>query len=371
MSFISEIKRHPAYQELPPRFRRWLALRFLFGKKPKKVGDSYFLSMHTPLFPSEAFDRFLWAQVDISRGKRPMEIASMEVTRRCDMECRHCAFPRAGMELSASQINRILAQVKDFRPYSYIITGGDPLKRDDLESIIGTVKGEGAINLFTPGHLLSHSRAISLKKSGLTGVFIGIDSPYEERNDGIKGRKGAYSSALKAIEAAKKAGLFVGISSVIMPDSSGKEIRDLIALGTGLGVDEIDLFDPISREKGLYGSPLEKELFRVQKRARKKWPVIISGPYMDSPEFMGCTAGFNRIHIDYRGNVMPCAVLPYVVGSALDTPIKDLWERMARMPGSKCIAKECIRRKERSCMELDDRRPPKYYGMLTGEQKGP
>ncbi len=372
MSFISEIKRHPAFDELPPRFKRWLALRFLFGKKPERIGDKYFLSMHTPLFPSEAFDRFLWAQVRISRKERVLEIASMEVTRRCDMDCRHCAFLHSGMELSASQISALLEQIKALRPYSYIITGGDPLKRGDLERIIRAIKGQGAINVFTPGNLLSYQRARSLRDAGLTGIFIGMDSPYEDRNDGIKGRDGAFRGALRGIENARKAGLFVGMSSVIMPDSSKKEIKDLIELGMELEVHEIDLFEPISVSKGLHGSPLlEKELFKVQKKARKKWPVIISGPYMDSPDFMGCTAGFNRIHIDYRGNLMLCPVMPYVVGSALQTPIKELWQRAYHMPGSVCLAKECIAKgiEGKECENMDDKALPKYYEMLMGNEK--
>ncbi len=367
MSFISEVKRHPAFGELPPSFKKWLAFRFMFGKKPEKVGDHYFLSMHLPLFPSRAFDRFLWSQVEISKGNKALEIAGIEVTRRCDMVCRHCAFPKASMELSASQINAILGQVKELRPYSYIITGGDPLKRDDLERILSELKGEGAVNISTPGHLLTYGRAVSLKKAGATGVFIGIDSPYEERNDGIKGRKGAFKSALKAIEAAKKAGLFVGISSVMMPDSTKKELHDLIKLGTEIGVHEMDLFEAISQSKGMSGAQsLENELFRIQKKAKRKWPVIISGPYMDSPEFMGCTAGFNRIHIDYKGNAMACSVMPYSVGSALDTPIKELWERMYRMPGSVCMAKECVRKKleGETCLRTDDGKTPLYYAKL-------
>jgi len=372
MSFISEIKRHPAFGELPPSFRRWLGMRFLFGKKPEKTGNGYFLSMHLPLFPSEAFDRFLWAQVDISKGKKVLEIASIEVTRRCAYDCRHCAFPKAGMELSASQIGKILEQIKELRPYSYIITGGDPLERDDLEAIISHIKGEGAVNISTPGKLLTYERALSLKNAGATGVFIGIDSPYEDRNDSIKGVKGAYRKALEAVENGKKAGLFVGISSVMMPDSTRKELMDLIALGTKLGVHEIDLFEAISPSKGLYGAQsLEKDLFRVQKKARRKWPVIISGPYMDSPEFMGCTAGFNRIHMDYRGKIMACSVMPYSVGSALEEPVKDLWERMYSPPTSVCLAKECIRKKisGSACISQKEGGMPAYYSRLTGERK--
>ncbi|GEM_PF-1411382 len=372
MSFISEVKKHPAFEQIPPSFKKWLALRFLFGKKPEKVGDRYFLSMHLPLFPSKAFDRFLWAQVEISKGNKVLEIASIEVTRRCDMNCGHCAFPKASMELSASQINAILVQVKELLPYSYIITGGDPLKRDDIKAILSTIKGEGAVNIFTPGQLLTYGRAVSLKKAGATGIFIGIDSPYEERNDEIKGRKGAFKSALKAIEAAKKAGLFVGISSVMMPDSTKKELHDLIKLGMETGVREIDLFEAISQSKGLYGTPsLQRALFKVQKKAKKKWPMIISGPYMDSPEFMGCTAGFNRIHIDYKGNAMACSVMPYVVGSALDTPVKELWEKMYRMPGSVCMAKECVKKRldGDACLRTDDGKSPFYYAKLTEERK--
>ncbi len=80
----------------------------------------------------------------------------------------------------------------------------------------------------------------------------------------------------------------------------------------------------------------------IHKFANKKenYPRVIAGPYMDSQEFMGCTAGFNRLHVDAEGNVYPCDVLPFSYGNIKKECIKDIWERMHAdfsRPRSSCL----------------------------------
>ena len=65
-----------------------------------------------------------------------------ELTRACDLACRHCraeAVPsRHPEELTTAEGFRLLAQLAEFGPPAphVILTGGDPLKRPDLLALV-------------------------------------------------------------------------------------------------------------------------------------------------------------------------------------------------------------------------------------------
>ena len=64
-----------------------------------------------------------------------------EVTRACDLLCRHCRADaqrhRDPAELTPLQARRLVAELTVFpRPPLLVLTGGDPLKRDDVFDLV-------------------------------------------------------------------------------------------------------------------------------------------------------------------------------------------------------------------------------------------
>ena len=64
-----------------------------------------------------------------------------ELTQACDLACQHCracAQPEAHPgELDAHESRELLGQLARFEPQPVVVlTGGDPLKRQDLESLV-------------------------------------------------------------------------------------------------------------------------------------------------------------------------------------------------------------------------------------------
>lgn len=79
-----------------------------------------------------------------------------ELTRACDLACRHCraeARPeRAADELTTRECERVLrdlAAASPARPH-VIFTGGDPLKRPDLLALVGYGAGLGLESRWRP-----------------------------------------------------------------------------------------------------------------------------------------------------------------------------------------------------------------------------
>lgn len=350
---IMEISKMPEVKALPLKFRLYIMRRFVGPRKTDNLeikDGNVVLSAYLPQYPSKAFTRFVQAQVMASKGDEVVEIVNFAVTNKCKHECWHCISPdREGVDLDSKLIIKTISRLEDLGAYSFLLTGGDPLMRKDIFDIIKGVEDRAIVNISTPGCMLTKTNAKRLKKAGLQAVFIGLDHVDEEENNRLRGHKNAYKDSLKAIENAKQAGLLVALSTVATKDRiKSKEIFSFLDFAKDHGVDDVAIFEPIpagrikAQEKHLLEEQEREQLIKIHSFANKRenYPRVISGPFMDSERFMGCTAGFNRVHIDAQGNVYPCDVLPFSYGNIKEDNIAKIWKRMHKdfqRPRSECL----------------------------------
>jgi GTP 3',8-cyclase len=139
----------------------------------------------------------------------------ISVTKRCNFGCVYChdeglgpvARPRAahGEEMTATEVERIVCVAREFGIRSVKFTGGEPLVREDLESIIDrTVEQIPDVSLTTNGSMLE-SRAEGLRDAGLKRVNVSVDSIDPEQFRSI--RKGGLAPVLRGIREALRVGL--------------------------------------------------------------------------------------------------------------------------------------------------------------------
>ncbi|MEK3783834.1 GTP 3',8-cyclase MoaA [Paenibacillus sp. FSL R5-0810] len=162
----------------------------------------------------------------------------ISVTDRCNLRCVYC-MPEEGMEfqphdqiMSYEEIAAVLRVLAPMGVSKVRLTGGEPLVRKDLESLvhmIASIDGIKDISLTTNGLLLP-SKAKLLKEAGLTRINISLDSLQEESYARIT-RGGSVHKVLKGIEAAYEAGLDpIKLNMVLMKGFNEDEIRDFIAM---------------------------------------------------------------------------------------------------------------------------------------------
>jgi MoaA/NifB/PqqE/SkfB family radical SAM enzyme len=112
--------------------------------------------------------------------------ASFELTYNCNAACQHChRGPEIPNERLASP-DRLLEICREVRPVVAIMSGGEPLLREELEEIILRFKREaGPIRIFlnTNGALLTHQRFSDLKAAGVDEFLISFDFPDEEHDE--------------------------------------------------------------------------------------------------------------------------------------------------------------------------------------------
>src|SRR5712692_2470214 len=84
---------------------------------------------------------------------RPL-LVIWEMTQACDLKCVHCrasAQPhRHALELSTVEAFNLVDQVANMRVPMFVLTGGDPLKRPDLQAIVQYARGRSVKTSLTP-----------------------------------------------------------------------------------------------------------------------------------------------------------------------------------------------------------------------------
>jgi cyclic pyranopterin phosphate synthase len=160
----------------------------------------------------------------------------VSVTEQCNLACAYCK-PRTGTlprsEPPAMSRNEVVRLVKVFTSLGIRkvrLTGGEPLLRRDLETIIAGISPEveGRVHLTTNGlHLAKRARA--LRDAGLAGVNVSLDAADRSTFERLT-RKNGLAKVLAGLEAARVAGLKAKLNAVVLRDWNGDQILPLARL---------------------------------------------------------------------------------------------------------------------------------------------
>jgi radical SAM protein len=158
-------------------------------------------------------------------------VAIWEVTRACDLRCLHCradASPsRDRGELSTADALDLVEQLRELGPGVVVLTGGDPLKRPDLFTVIQRAVERRLAMAIAPSvtPLLTAEAIRQLAAAGVGRIALSLDGPGRGTHDGIRGVPGSFAATLGAIAAAREAGLPLQINTSLTPGT----VRRLVA----------------------------------------------------------------------------------------------------------------------------------------------
>ncbi len=144
---------------------------------------------------------------------RRIDYLRISVTDKCNLKCVYC-MPKRGLKyfekseiLTSEEIVRFVRIAHQHGLRKVRITGGEPLMKKDIISLISSIKETGIrdLSLTTNGIMLSEL-ARKLKKAGLDRVNISLDSMAADRYKTIT-NGGDINRVLEAIEEAERVGL--------------------------------------------------------------------------------------------------------------------------------------------------------------------
>jgi radical SAM protein len=148
-------------------------------------------------------------------------IVIWEVTQACDLACVHCrasAQPfRNSLELSTEEGRRLIDEIADLRVPVFVMTGGDPLKRPDIDDLVRYAAGKGVRASLTPSAtpLLTREAIRRLKDCGLARLAVSLDGPTAQIHDAFRRVPGSFDWTLSAVRIARELGLPVQINTTV------------------------------------------------------------------------------------------------------------------------------------------------------------
>ena len=174
---------------------------------------------------------------------RSLSSLRISVTDRCNLRCRYCMpeaeytwLPRTSI-LSYEEVERLARVFAGLGVTQLRLTGGEPLLRNDLATLVSMVAGVQGIRdvaLTTNGLLLAPA-ATALRAAGLQRLTISLDTLRPERMRDFA-RSDRHADVLAGITAANAAGFAaVKLNAVIVRGYNDDEVAALLGFARSHG----------------------------------------------------------------------------------------------------------------------------------------
>ena len=180
-----------------------------------------------------------------------------ETTKACLLACRHCRARaiRRGLpgELSHEEGIQLIDQLTEFgQPYpALLLTGGDPLMRDDFFDLIEYAKRKGiyvaVAASVTPK--LTKEAISKMKEMGVDIMSLSLDGATPETHDKLRGVNGTWLETIHDLQVAKEAGLRAQINTTVMRSNVG-ELADIFHIAKENGTVAWEVFFLIRTGRG-------------------------------------------------------------------------------------------------------------------------
>jgi len=271
-------------------------------------------------------------------------LIAWEVTRSCPLACKHCRAaarnqPYEG-ELTTDEGRRLLENIASLARPTIILTGGEPMLREDIYDLASFADGLGLPVVMAPcGQQVDEAAVARMKRAGIRSISISLDGASPEAHDAFRGVSGAFEMACRAAHAARRGGLPFQVNTVVTRANRDAlpAIRDL-AVRLGAEVFNPFLLVPTGRGKDLAGqelSPAEYErTLAWLAEAERDGPIRIratcaphysrvraqraarAGETLDPPApfSRGCMGGKTFAFISHTGKVQICGFLDLEAG---------------------------------------------------------
>jgi PqqA peptide cyclase len=275
---------------------------------------------------------------------RPYTLVA-ELTYKCPLQCGYCSNP-TDLAAHADELDTdgwlgVLTDAEAIGVLGVNLTGGEPLLRRDLETLVGHARGIGLYtSLITSGLPLARERLERLKSAGLEHVQLSFQDSDPEGCDRIAGTR-AWEQKLLVAAWVKELGLPLTVNVVLHRDNVDRT-ADIVGLAERLHADRLELAHTqylgwaLDNRARLLPTAAQIEASRVvgaqaRERLRGKMDVSIVLPDYVAGRPRPCMEGWGRkfIVVAPDGLVLPCHAARSIEGlsfeSVRERPLVDIW----------------------------------------------
>ena len=289
-----------------------------------------------------------------------LRLVAWETTRNCNLACIHCRAsattgPYSG-ELDTAEAFRLLDQIAEVAKPIIILTGGEPLLREDIFDIAAYGTRKGLRMVMAPnGTLVTEDIAKKLVASGIKRISISLDGATARSHDNFRKVDGAFKGAINAMKIARKVGLDFQVNTTITKTNLDQipKIQQL-AVERGAVAHHIFLLVPTGRGKYIVDTeisaaeyeqtlnwfydqrdktPLDLKAtcaphyYRIlRQRAKEEGKSISFKSHGLDAVTRGCLGGIGFCFISHRGDVQPCGFLNADCGNVRKRSFAEIWQ---------------------------------------------
>lgn len=169
-----------------------------------------------------ALDRHpAWEKVRAAGGIFSFEF---EATARCNNDCRHCYVnlpagndAARAREIPAPVLDRIAAQAADLGALWVLLTGGEPLLREDFEEIYLSLKRRGfLVSVFTNACLVEERHIRLFKSFPPRDVEVTVYGASEEVYERVTRAKSSFRAFRRGLERLESVGFPVRLKAMVL-----------------------------------------------------------------------------------------------------------------------------------------------------------
>lgn len=280
----------------------------------------------------------------------PLRQLFWECTLRCNLACKHCGSDCTKFtdrkDMPAADFLRVIDSITPHvnpNDVNIIISGGEPLVRQDLEEVGLALYAKGyPWGIVSNGFALTLQRLDSLMAAGMHAITISLDGFADEHN-WLRGSSDSYQHASEAIKMlVHEPELVWDVVTCVNRKNIG-QLEELKTYLYNIGVRDWRIFTifPVGRARQHPEFQLSNEEFTAVldfiKRTRKEGRVRVSygcegflGKYEGEvrDHFYGCNAGISVGSILADGSISACPSIRtnFSQGNIYTDDFMDVWE---------------------------------------------
>lgn len=261
----------------------------------------------------------------------------------CNFACAHCCEEpymtrdlkkRTGMpdprpQMSLHDYRELSRQADECGIFRFVLTGGEALLDKNLDKLIEALDPmKHLIILDTNGWTFDEEKAKWFAGLGGYKAQISLDSFIESEHDQFRSKKGSYKRVMRALEASKKAGLELLISTCIIKDRVfTSEFEDLCNF---CKVEDIPLYVTLAKP---VGTAREQDTWVCTKKdvdqlkyLEDKYNIFTHmTPSYGQPGRCITVKGINTVNHD--GEIIPCPYMDLSIGNVTKEPLAAILDR--------------------------------------------
>jgi len=300
----------------------------------------------------EIQDLPLWEKLAVKRAPIAFDF---EIIARCNNDCRHCYInlPAADLtakaaELSTAEILNIAQQAVDMGTMWCLLTGGEPLLREDFAEIYLGLKRLGLlVSVFTNACLVTPALVDLFKKYPPRDIEVTVYGATRETYEAVTRRPGSWGAFVRGLDRLLDGGLKVRLKAMAVRSN----VHEFAAISRFCRDRTKDYyrFDPVlhlrvdrdlERNREIKAERLSAaEVVALERAYPGRFESLQRGCAngdLISPEFesqtgdylFGCGAGVSSFAVGYDGTFHLCNSLwhPDTVYDLREGTLREAWE---------------------------------------------